>query len=166
MFEFLRQLRYPKEFRIQAVKMNRGLLESADEIIQLLLSNNCEEGELVSLLKDVGNGLWRIQNRLSTIENPSREVGSALRFLEATIDSMNQAGIEIQGHTGEVITGGEALKIISYEIHDHVSQDQVIETIKPTIYFKEKIVQLGEVVVGKPSRSMASETQPMVAQAC
>ncbi|MFB3786188.1 MAG: hypothetical protein ACE15F_07445 [bacterium] len=152
MFESLRQLRFPKEFRISQPLWPANVLDSADDYIRLLKSPNGDNKDLLRFLVETGNGLFRIENRLNTIEAPGKEIRSALRFLESTRDVLRQAGIEFRGHTGERITGGEALKIVTFEVRADLPQEQVIETIKPTIYYKGKIIQMGEVVVGKPDR--------------
>ncbi|HQH71900.1 MAG TPA: hypothetical protein PK360_07460 [bacterium] len=153
MFESLRQLRYPKEFRISQPLWPSNVLDSADDYIRLLKSPNGDSKDLLRFLVETGNGLFRIENRLNTIEEPAKEIRSALRFLESTRDVLRQAGIEFRGHTGERITGGEALKIVTFETRADLPHEQVIETIKPTIYYKGKIIQMGEVVVGKPNHS-------------
>ncbi|HOJ60363.1 MAG TPA: hypothetical protein PK878_08745 [bacterium] len=152
MFESFRQLRYPREFRIPKPLWPSNVLDSADDYIRLLKSPNGDNKDMLRYLVETSNGLWRIENRLSTIADPSKEIRSALRFLESTRDALRQAGIEFRGHTGERITGGEALKIVTFEPRADLHHDQVIETIKPTIYYKGKIIQMGEVVVGQPLR--------------
>ena len=158
MLASLRQLRYPEEFRIAEPSWPKELLEYADDIAVLLQPSQKDEDEdeIVSFLKNVGNGLWRIRNRLREIENAPKEIRSAMRFLESTWDFLTQSGVGVQDHTGEIITGGEALQVIASEPSSQVSCDQVIETIKPTIYYKGKMVQMGEVIVGLPPEQVAT----------
>jgi hypothetical protein len=156
MLTSLRQLQYPEEFRIPEPPWPKNFLEYADDIASLLQPREKHDGEVISFLKNVGNGLWRIRNRLREVENAPKEIRSAVRFLESTWDSLTQSGVSIQDHTGEIITGGEALRIIAFEPSSRVSCDQVIETIKPTIYYRGKMVQMGEVIVGQPQKHVAT----------
>lgn len=152
MLSYLRQLQHPKEFRIEVPSTAGELWDYTDQIIQHFISTQHSEKELIQLLQEMGKGVWRIQNRLTNIRHGSREVDSALRFLHTLVDAMEQFGVKIQDHTGERITGGEALHIISYETVKNISQEQVIETIKPTITYKGQIIQIGEVIVGQPEK--------------
>jgi len=158
MFLNLKQLRYPAEFRIEEPSWPSNFLQCADDIISLLQTPQKDEKELTGFLKNVGNGLWRIRNKLSTVQDPSKEIRSAMRFLESTWDTLSQSGVDIQDHTGEMITGGEALRVIAFEPSDQVSHDQVIETVKPTIHYKGRVVQMGEVIVGQPQKRDLAQT--------
>ncbi len=150
MFESLLQYRYPKEFRIEIPAWPAKLLENTETITNLLQPRRGNGNEFFPILKEVCNGLWRIRGRLEKLDVPPKEIRGAKRFLESTWDSLTQSGVEIHNHTGETITGGEALRIISFEHSDQVTCDQVIETVKPTIYYKDKMIQMGEVIVGQP----------------
>ncbi|MDX9755777.1 MAG: hypothetical protein RBU29_17565 [bacterium] len=155
MISFLRQLKYPKEYRIPAPGDPDAIWESTDLLVNFMLGPQRDEREWHRLLREIGTGLWRIKSRLEGEKNPSSEVQRAMRFLDSTWDALNQAGLEIQDHTNQFISGGESLRILTYETVRHLQQDQVIETIKPTIYYKGTIIQIGEVIVGT-----ASESQP------
>jgi hypothetical protein len=43
-----------------------------------------------------------------------------------------------------------SLKVLCFQPTPGLRRERVIETIKPTIYFKGKTIQMGEVIVGKP----------------
>ncbi len=156
MFSSLRQLQYPKEFRIATPLWPQDIWDSPEQVINLILSPQQETKGFERLLREIGTGLWRIRNRLMGEENPSLEVRGAMRFLEATWDSMIQMGVEIHDHTHEIVTGGESLRIIAHEPSAAVTRDQVIETIKPTIFYKGSIIQIGEVIVGTPKEKSLS----------
>ena len=65
-------------------------------------------------------------------------------------------GIEIKDHTGKTVDAGDALNIVAYQPSVDLTRNTVIETLRPTIYFKEKIIQNGEVIVGKPEKEVPS----------
>lgn len=150
MFSGLRQLKYPKEFRIATPVWPQDMWESTEQIVSLIASPPQEEKGLMLILKEIGTGLWRIRNRLKGEMNPSLEIRGAMRFLESTWDALVQSGLEIRDHTDEIVTGGESLRIVAAEPSDHVVRNQVIETIKPTIFYRGTIIQMGEVIVGTP----------------
>ena len=163
MIENFKQLKYPKEFRIEQPIRQNNLLEALEEISGLMKSipketvvtQDKDERELERFLAEIGTGLWRIRNKLMQplIKESTKEMHSVIRSLESTWDVLTQGGIEIKDHTGEPIIGGEALHILTFQPSADVTRDEVIETIKPTIYYKGKMIQIGEVVVGTPEKN-------------
>lgn len=113
-----------------------------------------QSDSLVKLLAEVGTGLWRLRRHLTHSETskPSAQFERASRHLEAVINMLAEGGIEIRDHTGEAVPEGGiyALKTVAFEQTPGLSSEQVIETIKPTIYFQKQMIQMGEVVVGTP----------------
>ncbi len=166
MFSILRQLMYPKEFRISSPKIPKKMWNSTEKIPDLAESPQQENGneteyrEWTGFIKELGTNLWRIKTRLDCEEQPSQDVFNAMRFLQATWDILNQNGIEIIDHCDQRIIGGEMLRILSYEALEVLEHSQVIETIKPTISFNNEIIQIGEVIVGTPMKEQASEMYP------
>jgi len=51
-----------------------------------------------------------------------------------------------------------SLKVISFQPTPGLGRERVIETIKPTIYFKGKAIQMGEVIVGRPEGPQSTTT--------
>jgi hypothetical protein len=109
------------------------------------------QGELIRLMADVGTGIWRIhQGHTGAKAEPQKELNSILRTVESIWSIMAGKGVEIKDHTGDMITGGEALRIIAFQPSSGITRDTVVETLKPTVYYKDKMVQMGEVIVGIP----------------
>jgi len=116
------------------------------------------QSELIKLIADIGTGIWRIHLGCSGAkDDPQRALNSILRNLESIWDIMAGRGIEIKDHTGETVCGGEALNIVAYQPSRDLTRDTVIETLRPTVYFQGRIIQIGEVIVGKPAKEMTSE---------
>lgn len=110
---------------------------------------------LVCLLREVGTGLWRVRGKmLDRRGEPLPEMGRAYRHLEALFDKLEQAGVRVQDHTDERVPEGGvySLKAVAYEPTAGLACERVIETVRPTIYFGGRIIQMGEVVVGTPRR--------------
>ena len=109
--------------------------------------------ELIVLLRDVGTGIWRMRQKLipKGKDEPNQELlRSVFLPLESIWDKVGQEGLEIKDHTGDTFTGGEALKIIAVQPSADFSREIVIETIKPTISYRGKIIQIGEVIITGP----------------
>ena len=110
--------------------------------------------ELIKLLADVGTGLWRLRSKMlpTGSKHPSEENRRPYKQLEAILDILAAGGVQIRDHTGEAVPRGGAysLNVLAYEPTAGLAREQVIETIKPTIYLKDRIIQMGEVIVGTP----------------
>jgi hypothetical protein len=124
-------------------------------------SNTAEQpldhtAELIQLLADVATGLWRLRSKMLTpraeplLEEHYRR---SYKQLESIFDILNQAGVQIRDHTAEAVPRGGiyTLKALAYEPTPGLSREEVIETLKPTIVFKDRVIQTGEVIIGTPT---------------
>lgn len=155
-------LLYPQEFRITIPK-SLVLLEYAEEQHISLESPSAKartisenEETLLDMAVDVGTLVWRIQRRLSDISELPANLRRVSRDLEATWDALTQSGIEIKDHNNQEYHPGMALRVITSQPVASLTRQQIIETLKPTIYYKDKILQMGEVIVGVPEGTGAS----------
>ena len=169
---FLASLRqwifFPREIRIAPSIQPQTLLAEFDKLAQLLRP---QEGlpsadisptalkEQQRFLADVGTGLWRLRQKMVQpgSDKPLEEMRRAYRHLESTWDALTQAGVEIHDHTGETVPEGGiyALKTIAFQPTPGVSHEKVVETIKPTIYYKDQMIQMGEVIIATKETSDA-----------
>ena len=160
----LRQwLYYPQEFRISAPEY-LGLSESLEALTDLAERTSIrfptasrKEEELLDMAADVGTLVWRIQQRLAATDELPKSLQKLSREVERTWDALTQSGIEIKDHTGGDYDGGMALRVITSEPVAGLARRQIIETLKPTIYYRDKIIQVGEVVVGVPEETETSK---------
>ena len=160
----LRQwLYYPQEFRISAPEY-LGLSESLEALADLAERTPLrfrtafrKEEELLDMAADVGTMVWRMQQRLAATEQLPRSLQKLSRDVERTWDALTQNGIEIKDHTGGDYDGGMALRVITSEPVAGLARRQIIETLKPTIYYRGRIIQVGEVVVGVPEETKTSK---------
>lgn len=97
--------------------------------------------------------LWRARRktRASKDDKNLRDVG---RFLDSAWDALLEAGVEVTDHVGEYVTGGEGFSVLVTEPVGGLTRPQVIETVRPTIYFRGAMIQSGQVIVGRPADSI------------
>jgi len=157
-------LYYPQEFRISAPEYH-GLSESlealaglAEKIEASSQTKSKTEEELLDMAADVGTLVWRIQHRLDATEELSKPLQKLSRDIERTWDALTQGGIEIKDHTGGDYEGGMALRVITSQPVSGLARRQIIETLKPTIYYKDRIIQMGEVIIGIPEETETSKS--------
>jgi predicted amidohydrolase YtcJ len=117
-------------------------------------SSETLRGELINLLADIGTGLWRLRLKMlpAGARHSSEENRRSYKQLEAILDTLTTAGVQIRDHTGEAVPRGGiyTLRVLAYEPTSGLAREQVIETIKPTIYLKNRVIQIGEVIIGTP----------------
>ncbi len=104
-----------------------------------------------AFLLPLATALWRLRSAVpaegsGAVADPRR----IARHVEAMWDALAQAGIEIQDHTGAPFDSGLALKCLAFQPTEGMEREKVIETVKPSIYYRGRLVQMGEVIVGTP----------------
>lgn len=152
----LRQWMYPAEFRIAEAAWSSNVAERLEEALTAARAAESDErqgGIADKHLVAIGTRLWRLRAEMMRDEG-SQAAGArrhASRHLEVLWDRFAEAGLEIYDHTGEVMPEGDyLLKAIAYQKTNRLPRDRVMETVKPTIKFNKKIIQVGEVIVSKP----------------
>ena len=186
----LRQLLYPREFRIgrpgwpadlsvrlaQAIEGAARAAQETAKAQQEAARRQPEPAataelqaalqERLKFLADVGTGLWRMRRAMVPPDSgrlldarPREEMRKPFRWLVSTWDALKESGLEIQDHTGDRYISGQALKA-HFEAAPDLPEDTIIDTIKPTIYFDGRIIQMGEVVVGTPDLAAAPSSEP------
>ena len=158
MLENLRQLSYPKSFRID----DRGWPDLSELLVSLsnLLNSRAKQpvtddnkqGELLKLVGEIGTIIWRLQKRATAEIDPSEKIRRVSRDIESANDILCQGDIEIKDHTGQIYDGGMRLRVIAFQPLSGLARDKIIDTIKPTIFFKGKMIRMGEVIVGTPEK--------------
>ena len=98
--------------------------------------------------------VWRLEKRVTQSKSSSRdnEESSLLQDqLQRIKDVLAKQEIEIQESTGTAYNDGMSLKVLHIEEVDSLPKGtmQIVETVKPTIYFKGEVICHGEIIVGK-----------------
>lgn len=162
----LRQRMFPRELRIprpawpaEVLDALRGLAfagpegdgpgPSPEEVVR--------EEEWLAFLADLGTGLWRVRQKLIDSETgrPPEELRRAFRHLESVWDALSGQGVKIQDHTGEPVPehGAYGLEALAYEETPSVTRDTVAETVRPSIFYRDRMIQMGQVIVATPQQA-------------
>jgi len=123
------------------------------------INNVFEESELTFFMDFVSSlaiEIWRLEKRVQR-EKEDMAKGENSGFtsivdqMQRIKDVFKKQEIEICEHTGENYNDGLSLKVLHVEEMDGIpiGKMQIIETIKPSVYLKGKVIFLGEVIVGK-----------------
>jgi hypothetical protein len=157
----LRQKLFPSEFRIPEAAWSEDAIEQlvriADQIAKQAEEKPVEPGSSSvrsAFLGEVGTGLWRLRQKMVEPQTgkPLEEMRRAYRHFESVWDALERDGVKIYDHTGEEFDAGRSIKVLAYQPTPGLTRERVTDTIKPTIYVHDDLVQIGEVIVGTPER--------------
>jgi len=154
----LRQLLYRKPFRIPPPALPVEFLAALEaEAKTPWPAPVAEASGFYRLIAEVATGLWRIRRKAlpGGAEEPSEAMRSVSRHVEAVWDTLTSAKVEIRDHTKERYVTGMALKVIAFQPVSGVQAETILETIKPSVFFHDRLIQRGEVIVATPERTSA-----------
>lgn len=157
----LRQWRYSRPFRIPrppsyATLLEQGLALATSAGAQASTGSDANERtqdpDSERVLVRLSVGLWRLRTQLvdAGTGQPFEGTRRAYRHLQSLWSTLEEAGVEIRDHTGEPFDAGMSLSVVAYEPTPGIVREVVKETIKPTVYLRDRRVQRGEVIVSTP----------------
>jgi hypothetical protein len=74
------------------------------------------------------------------------------------LDVLASREFEIRDDTSTQYVAGMALKVVAFQPTEGIDQETICETIRPSVYYRGKLVQRGEVVVATP-KNVGSPSQ-------
>jgi hypothetical protein len=108
---------------------------------------------VVKAMADIATNIWKAKAKM--LDGDSGEVRNEMkrvyRHIESVLESLNEVGLEVKDHTGDGFDYGLPLKVVTTQPTQGITRESVIETIKPTIYWEQQIIQMGEVVIATPA---------------
>jgi hypothetical protein len=111
---------------------------------------------LVNAVLSIATAVWRIRSRVEDSTGETKEdiskddLKKMKRYLDTIFHSLSGVGIEIRDRTGEAFDYGLPEKVVTAQSQSGISKEQILETLRPTIYWSNQIVQQGEVVIATP----------------
>ena len=113
-----------------------------------------DQEDLTRLVAELVLGIWKARQKIVTDgdNNPPEELKKVFRPLDATYQKLLQSGIEITDRINEPYRLGMTEHVLTFEPREDIVQDTIVETIKPTILYKQKVILTGEIIVGKASQ--------------
>lgn len=113
-------------------------------------------GISLDLISSIAIEMWRLEKRIDRAKDESsnsENIGSTAISdqLQRIKDIFKKQDIEIHEHTGESYNDGLSMRALHFEEMDNLAKGtmKIIETVKPSIYYKGKVIFNGEVIVGK-----------------
>jgi hypothetical protein len=111
----------------------------------------------------IATNAWRIRAKVADSTGESKEeiskddVKKVNRYLETVFHTLSGIGMEIKDRTGEAFDYGLPEKVVTAQPQPGINKERILETLRPTIYWGNQIVQQGEVVIATPEESAKQE---------
>ncbi|WP_406638351.1 hypothetical protein [Amycolatopsis sp. WGS_07] len=148
-----RQRRQHKEFRIAEPGLREEERARLRELLEQLSAvlNTKDSGPPLSEsdLAEAATALWRARRKLAGVED--RVARQAGRFLSASQDALDAAGVLVQDHDRIPFGSGMALEVLLFQDEPDLDVERVVETVRPSIYLTGRRIQMGQVIVGRPA---------------
>ncbi|MDB4372154.1 hypothetical protein N9Z53_00115 [Mariniblastus sp.] len=111
-----------------------------------------EIDELFGPLVDMATNAWRLKSRMvdSNSGEPIEETRKLYRFVERMFRALDDAGIQVIDKLGKPYNQGMTEQVINFEQTPGLLAEEIIETIRPSIRWKERTLYRGEIIVGIP----------------
>jgi len=110
----------------------------------------------VLTLAELATNLWRAKQRiLGTGNNADVPLAlkKVLRPIESATENLVRLGVRTEDFTGQPFVEGMALNVVSSQPNSALQADRICETLKPTVFFRDRRVQTGDVIIeGPPSQ--------------
>ncbi|MFY9269695.1 MAG: hypothetical protein WAO55_08120 [Candidatus Manganitrophaceae bacterium] len=162
----LRQLFFPKPFRVARSKKNPVNSNKFEEILEDLLQKfKKTDGEDTDisvskkdgvrdqkLLVDIATRLWRIRTSLQqpNSKKPFEKVERGYRHLEKLLSVLEENGIRIVDKTGDFYDPGMSMRVVSTEPTEGIGKAIIKETVEPAVYLDDHLIQIAKIVLGIP----------------
>ncbi|ORT53634.1 hypothetical protein [Streptomyces sp. CB03238] len=171
-----RQWKHPREFRIAPERLDAGQreriaghlavldtaladLESAEAAARRAAASAAATPKAqefdTARLAEAATGVWKAERKLGRQDDGLGKTSKTSRQISRSLRTARQAlqeGVElkIQDHDGDDYDPGLSLKVLSFEDDPALTREVVRETFLPSVYFRGRLIQMGEVVVGRP----------------
>jgi hypothetical protein len=103
-------------------------------------------------LAGLATQVWRARNRIidPATGEPREEMKRIHRHIEGAYETFSQMGLALNDWVGQPYDPGLPVKVLTFQPSPGVTRDTVLEAVRPTIIWKEQLVQMGEVIVAIP----------------
>jgi hypothetical protein len=162
----LRQRRQHRAFRIAPPEPDEALFAELDRLVAELSALAEPTGAAESTptgsgpvldekaLAEAATSLWQAQRKLAQDgQAASRYARQARRYLGLCQEALTDVGLVVQDHDGDVFHPGRSLEILAFEDDPGSDTERVLHTVRPSLYFRDRHIQIGQVIVGRPGRA-------------
>jgi len=147
-------------FRRDEEKIKKGvplvIISGDPEQIKKFIAQHKNTYDANELVSSLAIEIWRLEKRIEKMRDiimkeTDKNSNSVLDQLQRVKDIFKRQEIEVHDHTDEGYNDGMSVKALHVEEVSSLptGEMKIIETVKPSVYFKGQIISHGEVIVGK-----------------
>lgn len=106
-------------------------------------------------LATLATHVWRAKSKLvdPATGQPSEETRRAYRHVQAAYETFAQMGLTMNDWIDQPFDPGLPVKVLTFQPMPNLMRDTVVEAVRPTVIWRDQLLQLGEVVVGIPANT-------------
>lgn len=119
--------------------------------------------DYLKALVSIATNAWRAKIKMvdTTTGEVREEMKRVDRHIEAIYRSLADVGVVIRDHTGEAYDEGQPMKVVASKPTPGLDKKRVSETLLPSIFWNNRLVQNGEIEIATPaSQNTSAESQP------
>lgn len=114
-------------------------------------------------LVSIATNAWRAKTKM--VDATSGEVREDMkrvdRHVEAIYRNLAEVGVVICDHTGDAYDEGQPMQVVATKPTPGLEKKHVSETLLPSIFWNNRLVQNGEIEIATPaSPNTSAESQP------
>lgn len=108
----------------------------------------------------IATNMWRAKTKLVDAATglPHEETKRTYRHVESTLDALTEMGVVIRDLLNEPYDPGLPVSVLTYQPTAGLARDTIVEVVRPTVLWRDEVVQVGEVVVGTPLEDSSLKT--------
>ena len=161
------QWRQPPEFRVpppfldpdQAARVADALAEAEAAEARAVAARTADDpaaddrtANSPAALLGAATGIWRALRKLDQRGDrlSAADARQIRRYIRASRQALVDDGLQIQEHDGAPFDPGQSLEVLAFEDDPGLTGETVLETVRPSVYFRGDRIQMGQVVVGRP----------------
>ena len=157
----LRQRRHHKAFRIPEPRWDHAARRRFRDLLDVLTADLTAAPEHVDAaelpeaeLARAATNLWLARRKFHRASDASsREHRQIGRYLAATEEGLRSAGVTLQEHDGQPYDPGFSLEVVAFRVDPALAAETVQETVRPSVYLNDRLIKMGQVIVGTPADS-------------
>lgn len=122
---------------------------------KILPATSRDDGLLEKSIAAIATNTWRAKAKMAdpTTGEIREEMKRVGRHIEAIYRNLAELGIVIQDHTGEAYDEGQPMKVIASKPTPGLDKKRVSETLLPSIFWNDRLIQNGEIEIAVPITS-------------
>ena len=143
--------------RLPEVPLDRALAEAQALKAAATASPATEEATVAPQALDgplaaLATNIWRAQAKMIDPKTgePREETRRLYRHIEGALEAFAAMGVRLSDWVGQPYDAGLPLKVISFQPITDVTRDTVVEAVRPAVFWQDRLLQVGEVIVGIP----------------